>query len=80
MQAYIGAKVILAEPMTEDDFLSEYKGVESKEDTDIECVSNDGFHVRYSNPNGSYYDSWSPSDVFLRAYRPIAEDEKSLMK
>ena len=86
MQAYIGTKLILAEPMNEDDFLAEYKGkerkkedVQDKENT-TECVIYDGFHVRYSNPEGSYYDSWSPSNVFLRSYRPVSKDEMLLMK
>lgn len=32
----------------------------------------DGYHVRYENPDGSTYDSWSPKDVFEKAYQ-IAE-------
>lgn len=28
-----------------------------------------GYHVQYTNPDGSTYDSWSPKDVFERAYQ-----------
>jgi hypothetical protein len=89
MQAYVGTKIILAEPMNEYVFLEKYRGKERKKEDvkhedvkhkeNTECVCYNGYHVRYSNPDGSYYDSWSPIDVFLRAYRPITEDEKSLI-
>lgn len=29
----------------------------------------EGYHVRYTNPDGSFYDSWSPKHVFEEAYR-----------
>ena len=28
-----------------------------------------GYHVQYTNPDGSIYDSWSPKDVFEKAYK-----------
>jgi hypothetical protein len=39
----------------------------------------DGYHVVYSNPDGSKYHSWSPKDVFERSYRRIETDEKQLI-
>ncbi len=74
MKAYIGTKVIRAEPMDECSFLREVKG---------EDVTNretrPGYLVRYSNPNGKTYDSWSPSEVFEAAYREVSEGEKELI-
>ena len=32
----------------------------------------EGYHVQYTNPDGSIYDSWSPKSVFEKAYR-VAE-------
>ena len=34
-----------------------------------------GYHVQYTNPDGSIYDSWSPKDVFEKSYQ-VAEDFK----
>jgi hypothetical protein len=39
--------------------------------TDITCVGvRDGYHVQYTNPDGTTYDSWSPREVFETAYHP----------
>ena len=72
MRAYIGAKIILATPMSKARFDREYKNTEIERGTDVE----DGYHVRYGNPDGSYYDSWSPKSVFEDAYRPVTGYEK----
>ena len=74
MEAYIGCKVILAEPMDKNQFEADYKGGPTEYHKGEE-----GYHVQYSNPDGSTYDSWSPKDVFERAYRPVSEDEKALI-
>ena len=69
MKAYIGAKIIQAEPMDELTFLKQFKGIEEKHET------RPGYHVRY--PDG--YDSWSPKEVFEEAYRPVNDGEKDLI-
>jgi len=77
MEAYIGTKIILAEPMKEFDFSS--KSIGRGQPTDSTTPDRPGYHVQYSNPDGSKYDSWSPKDVFERAYRKVSEDEKELI-
>ena len=74
MNAYIGAKIIMAEKMSKNDFDVKFKGA-----TDVPNVNESGYHVQYSNPNGSTYDSWSPHEVFERAYRPVSEDEMAMV-
>jgi len=75
MKAFIGTKIILAEPMSKAKFNGSVKNQESCQG-DAEL---DGYHVQYSNPDGSTYDSWSPKDVFERAYRPVSADEAELI-
>lgn len=77
MQAYIGTKIILAEPMDELSFKVRFKGEERKADSIENGIA--GYHIQYSNPDGSKYDSWSPADVFERSYRRISTDEKILI-
>jgi hypothetical protein len=62
--AYIGTKVIGAEPMS----LAKFN---SKFGRKITPVDKEGYHVQYDNPDGTLYDSWSPKDVFESAYRKI---------
>ena len=54
MQKYIGTKIIEAEPC------------KAWKDTKLHKAGEDGYKVRY--PDG--YESWSPKEVFERAYRP----------
>lgn len=75
MKPFIGTKIILAEKMTDGEFATKFKGAESNP----AAISQMGYHVQYSNPDGSVYDSWSPSNVFERAYREVSEDEKLLL-
>lgn len=75
MQAYLGTKVILAEEMSEGEFNAAFEGKVHP----AEQVDREGYHVQYSNPGGGKYDSWSPKDVFERAYRKVSEDEKNLL-
>ena len=56
MQAYIGTKIVVAEPETKD--------------------GRDGYAVVYADG----YRSWSPKDVFDRAYRRVAADEAILVE
>ena len=69
MKAYIGSKIILAEPMTKNEFEKLQDRTYYPHDTQP------GYHVQYSNPDGSIYNSWSPTDVFENAYRLVSEGE-----
>lgn len=72
MQAYIGSKIILAEPMTDQEFNKTYRpGLAT-----VEQPLAEGYHVQY--PDG--YDSWSPKCVFENAYRPVLDEEKKVLK
>lgn len=62
MKTYIGTKTVKAEPMTEGEAHGKGFARENKE--------REGYHVEYTNPDGSTYDSWSPKDVFEKAYKP----------
>ncbi len=75
MKAYLGAKIILAERMDEITFGREFRKTTPAEGQ----VSQSGYHVQYSNPDGSTYDAWSPTEVFERAYREVSADEKELI-
>jgi hypothetical protein len=71
MQAYIGAKVIQAEPLT----LGEYnkrRGWTIPADEDPERP---GYFVMYPDN----YFSWSPKEVFEEAYRPVSAGERDLI-
>lgn len=70
MKSYIGAKIILAEPMDEQDFLEKHKKYNGPPMTE-----NPGYHVEYP---GEYH-SWSPKAVFEEAYREISGGEFVLM-
>lgn len=71
---YIGTKVIKAEPMTR----LTYNQLRGWTVPDDENPSDDGFLVEYVDggkanvPGYSGYVSWSPKDVFERAYRPAS--------
>lgn len=75
MKAFIGTKIILAESMTDLEFDLKFRGKNFEAGT----ASRQGYHVKYSNPDGSRYGSWSPKDVFERAYREVSDDEKELL-
>ena len=65
MKKYIGTKQIESEPMTLGDFVQKTgknpygKDIENHEETEL------GYHVRYEDG----YESWSPKDVFEKAYK-----------
>ena len=75
LKKYIGTKVVEARPMNEVD--AEYIGYARKNNDNHEW--RDGYHVRYTNPDGSFYDSWSPKDVFEKSYI-ITESPKDRIK
>lgn len=69
MKAYVGTKIIKAEPMDEVTFLAVVKGLrEANRET------RPGYKVIY--PDG--YLSWSPKETFEIAYREITEEEKAI--
>ena len=76
MKAFIGTKIIHAEEMGKLDFENAFK--EKAHDTSV-GMQLAGYHVKYSNPDGSEYHSWSPKDVFERAYREVSADEADLV-
>lgn len=71
MKSYIGTKRIMAQPMNRKDY-NDYRGWEVPAD---ENPLDEGFLVEYpdggtaNHPAHAGYISWSPKDVFERAYR-----------
>lgn len=74
MQAYIGAKIILAEPMGKNDFDVKFKGAEAVAPDQVQHA---GYHGQYPpmEEGGNVYDFWSPKDVFENAYRLLLAGE-----
>lgn len=68
MKKYVGTKTVKAEPMNE--LAAVEKGYARENEDNHEW--REGYHVQYTNPDGSIYDSWSPKSVFEKAYR-VAE-------
>lgn len=64
MRAYIGTKIVQAEPMDQ----AAAHGV-------IKDGSRPGYKVVYEDG----YVSWSPKEVFERCYREVTEAEKKLI-
>ena len=62
MENYIGVKIVKAEPMSKGEFNRRKGAVSSLEQSEEE-----GYIVKY--PDG--YVSWSPKDVFEKAYRKL---------
>lgn len=71
LKQYIGTKKVKAEPMVKSAAVAKGWARASKEGNPDAA----GYHVQYTNPDGSTYDSWSPKDVFEKSYQ-IAEDLK----
>lgn len=70
LKQYIGTKMVKAEPMSKSAAVAKGWARPSEGNEDVP-----GYHVRYTNPDGSTYDSWSPKEVFEKSYQ-IAEDFK----
>lgn len=72
-KTYIGTKVIHALPMTRQAY-NDYRGWQLPDNED---GADDGYLVEYvdggkaNDPRHAGYISWSPKDVFERAYRPV---------
>jgi len=80
MQSYIGTKVILGETCCKEAFdAAKEEGFDFDKKIETPANPTDGYHVVYSNPDGTKYHSWSPKDVFERSYRRIQTDEKELI-
>lgn len=73
MQTYFGSKLIHATPMTR----GEYNALRGWEVPDDENPDDPGYLVEYTDggkanhPSFAGYISWSPADVFTRAYSPL---------
>lgn len=73
MKQFLGTKQILGRPMTRGDY-NAYRGLLCPAD---ENPADEGFLVEYldggksNHPGHAGYISWSPADVFERAYRPV---------
>lgn len=74
MERFIGTKELMARPMT----LGEYNTYRGWELPANENAASEGYLVEYldggkpNHPDHKGYVSWSPKDVFERAYRPNA--------
>ena len=64
MKKFIGTKVIMAEPMT----MAEAQKVLGREIKPA-TIEEDGYLVEYKNG----YKSWSPKEVFDKAYKPFED-------
>ena len=73
LKPYIGTKMVMAEQMAKSAAVA--KGWARPSSEGNEDVP--GYHVQYTNPDGSTYDSWSPKDVFEQSYQ-IVENFKML--
>lgn len=67
LKLYIGTKMVQAEPMVKSAAVA--KGWARPSSEGNEDVP--GYHVQYTNPDGSIYDSWSPKDVFEQSYQIV---------
>lgn len=74
LKQYIGTKTVKAEPMVKSAAVAKGWARASEGNPDTP-----GYHVQYTNPDGSTYDSWSPKDVFEKSYQ-IAEDFKDRLE
>ena len=68
MRKYVGTKMAQAELMNE--LVAVEKGYARENEDNHEW--REGYHVQYTNPDGSIYNSWSPKSVFEKAYQ-VAE-------
>jgi len=75
MEQYIGTKVVKAKPMTRQEY-NDFRGWELPED---ENGADEGYLVEYVDGGTANtkeyqgYVSWSPADVFKRAYRQTVD-------
>ena len=67
LKPYIGTKMVMAEQMAKSAAVA--KGWARPSSEGNEDVPD--YHVQYTNPDGSTYDSWSPKDVFEQSYQIV---------
>ena len=67
LKKYISTKVVEARPM--DEIYAESIGYARKNSDNHEWRN--GYHIRYTDSDGSFYDSWLPKDVFEKTYHEI---------
>lgn len=67
LKPYICTKMVMAEQMAKSAAVA--KGWARPSSEGNEDVP--GYHVQYTNPDGSTYDSWSPKDVFEQSYQIV---------
>ena len=70
MKAFIGAKIIQAEPMD----LIAFK-IKFKKPSEAGTKNEPGYHVVYPDD----YHSWSPKEVFEVAYREVLDGEAQMI-
>ncbi len=75
MKVYIGTKIIQAEPMEKAQFSMHIRALDGVV-IDSTGHSENGYKVVYSDG----YVSWSPKDVFEKAYREVTQEESTLVK
>ena len=68
-KSYIGVKLLWAEPMSEKEF-----AIEQGKEFDIEKPDREGYRLEYKD---GHYVSWSPKDVFDRAYVEMTRSFKN---
>lgn len=73
LKLYIGTKMVNAEPMVKSAAVA--KGWAKLTEG---CLNDPGYHVQYTNPDGSIYDSWSPKDVFEQSYQIVENFKERL--
>ncbi|MFI3272116.1 MAG: Gp49 family protein [Pseudomonadota bacterium] len=56
--------------------LKNYIGVKLIKAAPASKNGKEGYEVVYANPDGTSYTSWSPADVFERAYFPIEYEDR----
>ena len=74
MPAYIGTKIICAVPLDEFEFAARKDERTGLDHHDI-SGGRPGYLVVY--PDG--YESWSPKEVFEKAYRLVSDDERRIV-
>jgi len=73
MKTYVGTKTIQAEAMTEQKWWKEHDPRMHKT-VDLQKEDRPGYHVVYEDG----YDSWSPKEVFEKAYHEFIKDDRLL--
>lgn len=71
MKKYLGVKLVHAEPMSMNNFSRICKG----QDVSVDAPDRDGYKVVY----GDGYTSWSPKEVFEKAYRESRDYDSILI-